>query len=58
MAAEWPLDCVGKKVSSEEDVSQLFEKLKVSPGVGLISDGPVTIRVGASDVLPNSPQTR
>ena len=34
------LNAVGKKVSSEEDVSQLFEKLKVSPGVGLISDGP------------------
>ena len=40
----------GKKDSSEEDVSQLLEKLKVSPGAGLISDGTVTIRVGSSDV--------
>jgi hypothetical protein len=41
---------VGKRMPSDEDVSQLFEKLKLSPGVGLISDGTVTIRVGASDV--------
>jgi len=40
----------GAKGSSEEDVSQLLEKLKVSPGAGLISDGAVTIRVGSSDV--------
>jgi hypothetical protein len=40
----------GKKGSSEEDVSQLLEKLKVSPGAGAISDGSVTIRVGSSGV--------
>jgi hypothetical protein len=35
---------------SEEDVSQLFEKLKVSPGGGLLRDGIATICVGQSDV--------
>jgi len=48
----------GQKGSSEEDVSQLLEKLKVSPGAGLISDGAVTIRVGSSDVQPNSPHSQ
>ena len=43
------VDTLGKKVSSVEDVAQLFEKLEVSPGGGLLSDGSVTIRVG-SDV--------
>jgi hypothetical protein len=43
------LDTAGKKVSSVEDVSQLLEKLKVSPGGGLLSDGSVTICVGKSD---------
>jgi len=40
----------GAKLPSEEDVSQLLEKLKVSPGGGLLSDGTVTIRVGTSDM--------
>ena len=43
-------DMVGKKVSSEEDVSQLLEKLKISPGGGHLSDGTATICVGQSDV--------
>jgi len=47
------VDSIGQKVlkmSSEEDVSPLFEKLKVSPGGGLLSDLTVTIRDGSSDV--------
>ena len=44
------VDMVGKKMASAEDVSQLFEKLKLSPGVGLLSDGSATICVGQSDV--------
>ena len=40
----------GTKMPSEEEMSQCFEKLKLSPGVGLISDGTVIIRVGSSDV--------
>jgi hypothetical protein len=46
----FPLDTSGKKVSSKEDVSQLLEKLKVSPEGGLLSDGGATICVGQSDV--------
>jgi hypothetical protein len=44
------LDTVGMKMPSVEDVSQLLEKLKVSPGVGLFSDGSASICVGQSDV--------
>jgi hypothetical protein len=44
------VDSKGKQMASEDDVSQLFENLKISPGAGLISDGPVTICVGQSDV--------
>ena len=44
------LDTVGKKVPSVEDVSQILEQLKVSPGGGLLSDGSVSIFVGGSDV--------
>ena len=43
-----------KKMPSEEDVSQLFKKLKVSPLGGLISDGLVTICLGESDGQPSS----
>jgi hypothetical protein len=46
------LDTVGKRVL--EGVSQLLEKLTVSPGGGLLSDGSVTIRVGASDAQTSS----
>ena len=48
------VDIGGKKMPSEENVSQLFEKLKVSPGGGLISDGTVTICLGESDGQPSS----
>jgi hypothetical protein len=41
------VDSIGQKV---EDVSQLFDTLKVSPGGGVLSDGTVTIRVGSSGV--------
>ena len=40
---------LGTKMPSAEDVSQLLEKLKLSPGVGLTSDGSATICVGQSD---------
>ena len=40
------IDAVGKKVSNEEDVSKAFEKLKLSPGGGVLSDGCSTICVG------------
>ena len=43
-------EAVGKKVPSEEDVSQLLEKLKVSPGGGHLSDGGSLICLGQSDV--------
>ena len=43
-------EALGRKVPTEEDVSQLFEKLKVSPGAGYLSDGSATICVGQSDV--------
>jgi hypothetical protein len=42
------LDCAG--MLSEGDLSEMFEKLEVSPGGGLLSDGAVTIRVGQSVV--------
>mmetsp|Transcript_782 Transcript_782/g.2048 ORF Transcript_782/g.2048 Transcript_782/m.2048 type:complete len:260 (-) Transcript_782:27-806(-) len=44
------LDAIGTKVSEEEDLSQLFEKLKVSPGGGHHTDGSATVCVGQSDV--------
>jgi hypothetical protein len=44
------LDASGTRIPSVEDVSQLHETLKVSPGRGLLSDGQVTICVGKSDV--------
>ena len=43
-----PVDTVGKKMPLVEDVSQVFEKLKVSPGGGSISDGTTTICLGQS----------
>jgi hypothetical protein len=43
------VDCEGKRIPSVEDMSQLFEKLKVSPGGGHLSDGPSTIYVGKSN---------
>ena len=48
------LDARGKQVSSEDDVSQLFEKLKVSPGGGLLSDGSATIFLGQSNEQPRN----
>jgi hypothetical protein len=48
-----PLDIVGKKVSSEKDVSELFEKLKISPGGGHLRDGSVTFSVGKSGQQPS-----
>ena len=47
------LDIAGKKVSSEEDVSQLLANLKISPGGGHMSDGSSSICVGQSDAQPN-----
>jgi hypothetical protein len=44
------VDTVGAKMSSVEDVSKLLEKLKVSPGAGLLSDGSASICIGQSDV--------
>ena len=43
------VDLVGKKMPPEEDVSQLLEKLRVSPGAGLASDGSASICIGQSD---------
>ena len=43
------LHTTGKKMPSEEDVSQVFEKLKISPGGGHLSDGTASICVGQSD---------
>ena len=44
-------DAWGKKMMpSEEDMAQPLEKLKGSPGTGLLSDGTATICVGKSDV--------
>ena len=40
----------GKKMASEEDVSQILEKLKVSPGGGYLRDGDSTICAGQSGV--------
>ena len=51
------LDTLGKKVSSEEEVSQLFEKLKVSSGVGVFSDGSAAICVGQCAAEPTVLQT-
>ena len=44
------VDSFGTQIPAEEDVSQLLEKLKVSPGGGQLSDGPVSICLGQSDV--------
>ena len=41
----------GKKVSSEEDTSQLFETLRVSPGVGRLGGRSVAICIGGSQAL-------
>ena len=48
------LDSTGAQVLSGEDLSQLFEKLKVSPGGGLLSHGSATICLGQSDAQPDS----
>jgi len=44
------LDIEGTRLPSEENVAQLLEKLEVSPGGGLLSDGAVKICVGTSDI--------
>ena len=46
------VDVVGHKMppEPEEDLSQLLEKLRVSPGAGLASDGSTSICIGQSDV--------
>ena len=41
---------IGRKMPSVEDVSQLLEQLKVSPGAGLLNDGSASICVGQSGV--------
>jgi hypothetical protein len=43
------VDMFGKKMPPEEDVSHLLEKLRVSPGAGLLSDGGASICIGRSD---------
>ena len=48
------VDLAGKKVSSTEDVSQLLERLKISPGGGHLSDGRASICVGQSDEQPRN----
>ena len=48
------IDMRGKKMPPEEDVSQLFETLKVSPGGVISSDGTVTLCLGESDGQPSS----
>ncbi|KAJ1467852.1 hypothetical protein T484DRAFT_1985531 [Baffinella frigidus] len=49
------MDTVGTKMlSAEEDVSQLLEKLKVSPGGGDLSDGNAQLCIGQSDVETKS----
>ena len=51
------MDLVGTKRvcdSPAEDVSQLLEELRVSPGVSLASDGANSICIGQSDVSVNS----
>ena len=55
LCAMLSLDMMGRRVSSLEDVSQLFEKIKTSPGRGLLSNGTVSICVGESNVTSNSP---
>jgi len=42
------LDSVGGEKPSEENMSELFEKLKVSPGAGHLSDGSASICLGQS----------
>ena len=44
------INMAGQKMASEEDVSQILEKLKISPGGGHLSDGDATICVGQSGV--------
>jgi hypothetical protein len=44
------LDQLGRKLPSEGDVSQLLEKMRIAPGVELLSDGSASICVGPSDV--------
>jgi len=44
------VDMAGGKMATEEDVSQILEKLKVSPGGGHLSDGDAIICVGQSGV--------
>ena len=44
------LHTAGKKMPSVEDMSQLFEKLKISPGGGHLSNGTSSICVGQSNV--------
>mmetsp|Transcript_56922 Transcript_56922/g.134361 ORF Transcript_56922/g.134361 Transcript_56922/m.134361 type:complete len:493 (-) Transcript_56922:326-1804(-) len=46
------VDTMGTKMASVEDVSERLEKLKVSPGVGLLTDGSATICVGDSHDSP------
>ena len=55
------LDLVGNTMASEEDVSQLLEKLKGSPG-GVLSNGSASICVGplhrlyrGTSLIRNSP---
>ena len=43
------VDFWGNRMPSVEDVSHLLEKMKVSPGAGLLRDGSVTIAWGQSD---------
>ena len=42
----------GKKVESVEDVTQLLERLKVSPGGGHLTDGGISMCVGQEEVSP------
>ena len=49
------IDLVGKKMPPEEDVSQLLEQLRISPGAGLASDGTASICFGQSDVERSNP---
>jgi len=44
------LDTVGTKMAPVEDVSQLLEKLRVSPGGGHLSDGSLSFCIGQSHV--------
>jgi len=49
------IDLVGKKMPPEEDVSQLLEELRISPGASLASDGTASICIGKSDAEQSSP---